>query len=110
MLSVDDIWLASFLISSGAELSSISVFPSGNRLTAVFELQQVPDAALAAYRCGSPQIDVHALRSALNHLRDLMHCELQKQNGKHSVKAMPNGNEQQQRRCERNESRAIRNR
>jgi hypothetical protein len=109
MLSIDDIWLASFLISSGAELASISVFPSGRRLTAVFELRDVPEAALSVYRQGSPQVDVHALRSALNRLRDLMHAEFAKQNGSRQVKAMPNANSGQ-RRCERNESRAIRNR
>jgi hypothetical protein len=109
MLSIDDIWLASYLISSGAELAAISVLPSGSRQTAVFELRDVSDAALSAYRSGSPLVDVHALRSALNRLRDLMHLELSKQNEKHQVKAMPNG-KGGQRRCERNESGAIRHR
>jgi hypothetical protein len=111
MLRIDDIWLASFLVSQGATVGAISVLPAGNRMTAVFELNEVPDAALVAYSRGSAQADVHLLRAALNRLRDLMHSELEKKNGNHTVKAMPNGGRSDgQRRCERNENRAVRHR
>lgn len=109
---IDDIWLASYLVCSGAKLSAISVLPYGSRLTAVFELADVPEAAISAYAEGRPQANVHALRTTLNRLRDAMHRELKKKNGSHSVKEMPNGQRSDggQRRGGENENRSDRNR
>lgn len=106
MIQIDDLWLASYLISQGAKLAGVSVltYSTGLRLRAVFELENVHPDAIAAYSQGDPVAKVHQLRNAINQLRDLMYCELEKRNG--SIKAMPNG----QRRRRENENRSIRNR
>jgi len=111
--SIDDLWLASYLISQGARLGRVQVLPScyGPRLRAVFELTGIPDEAIDNYANGDPAVKVHALRAALNELRDLMYAELAKRNG-NAIKQMPNGangNGGQRRRGE-NENRARCNR
>jgi len=94
MTTVDDLWLASFLIAEGAQLSNVCVIPYRNgRLTAVFQLENVPLAAMERYGSGDPAVKVHALRQAINKLRDLMYEELSAAN--YQPKRMPNG----QRRC-----------
>ncbi len=75
MLRIDDIWYTSYLLSQGAKLAAISILPAGNRMTAIFELDEVPETAMEAYTEGKPQADVHHLRAALNRLRDLTHSE-----------------------------------
>lgn len=110
MIQIDDLWLASYLMSQGARLAGVSILPysSGSRMRAVFELEETSADAIRQYSEGDPPVKVHALRAALNELRDLMYAELQKRNG-NGIKQMPNGNGGQRRRGE-NESRAIRNR
>ena len=109
MIQIDDLWLASYLITQGAELAGVSILPynSGGRLRAVFELTGAHAAAIDTYANGTPRVEVHALRTAINRLRDLMYVELEKRNGNGSIKSMPNG---VQRRRGENESRAIRHR
>ena len=99
MTAVDDLWLASYLISQGAELATVAVIPYRNgRLTAVFHLENVSMKAMDSYANGDPAVKVHALRAAINRLRDLMYRELQKKNG--TTKKMPNGQRPDgQRRC-----------
>jgi hypothetical protein len=112
--SIDDLWLASYLVSRGAKLAGVSVLPlaSGSRLRAVFELEGVSQGAIEEYSQGDPAVQVHALRSAINELRDLMYAELEKRNNNRTgIKQMPNGkNGAGQRRRGEHENRAIRNR
>jgi len=106
-VEVDDLWLASFLIAEGAKLRAISVMPYSKRLTAVFELEDASEEAIAAYARGNPYVRVHALRTALNELRDAMHAELSARNGKPQIKEMPNGKSSPgKRRLEENEDTA----
>ncbi len=109
MIQIDDLWLASYLISKGAKLAGVSILPynSGSRLRAVFELNAVPEQAIERYSCGDPLVKIHSLRTAINELRDLMYGELEKRNGNGSIKAMPNG---RARRRGENENRSIRHR
>jgi hypothetical protein len=87
---VDDLWLASFLMSCGATLARVCVIPYRNgRLTAVFELENVSDSAMESYTANDPAVKVHALRTAMNQLRDAMHAELSANN--YQTKSMPNG-------------------
>jgi hypothetical protein len=87
---IDDLWLASYLIAEGARLQSVSVIPYRNgRLTAVFELDQVPEKSMQTYTSGEPRVMLHALRSAMNDLRDAMHRELSRNHCQ--TKQMPNG-------------------
>jgi hypothetical protein len=104
MIQIDDLWLASYLISQGAKLSGVSILPysSGSRMRAVFELSHVPADAIDDYSNGDPLVKIHELRSSINQLRDLMYGELAKRNGNGSIKAMPNG----QRRRGENENRS----
>jgi hypothetical protein len=91
-VEVDDLWLASFLVAQGARLAAIAVLPYSNRrLTAVFELENVAEHAIKNYGEGDPQVKIHSLRAALNQLRDAMHRELSRKNGKPQMKEMPNG-------------------
>jgi hypothetical protein len=91
-VEIDDLWLASFLVAGGARLSAIAILPYSNRrLTAVFELEDVSEHAIKNYAEGDPAVKIHALRAALNRLRDAMHAELTKRNGKPQIKEMPNG-------------------
>jgi hypothetical protein len=91
--AIDDLWLASYLISQGARLAGVSILPvsGGSRLRAVFELADVSAEAIRQYAESDPQVRVHQLRSAINRLRDLMYAELCKRNGNGSIKQMPNG-------------------
>jgi hypothetical protein len=91
--SIDDLWLASYLISQGAKLAGVCILPynNGSRMRAVFELENVPTSAIEDYSNGDPLAKVHQLRTAINELRDLMYTELSKRNGNGSIKAMPNG-------------------
>ena len=87
---IDDLWLASYLLTEGAQLKSVLIFPYSNgRLTAVFELQEVPEVAMQKYASGDPCVKVHALRAAINRLRDLMYREFERCN--QQTKKMPNG-------------------
>lgn len=87
---VDDLWLASFLMSCGATLARVCVIPYRNgRLTAVFELENVSEDSISQYTEADPPVKVHALRAAMNQLRDAMHAELSANN--HQTKSMPNG-------------------
>jgi hypothetical protein len=108
MLQIDDLWLASYLMSQGGKLAGVRILPynSGSRMRAVFELTDVPEAAIEEYGNGDPPVGIHQLRTAMNRLRDLMYQELEKRNGNGSIKAMPNG----QRRRGENENRAVRHR
>jgi hypothetical protein len=118
MLAIDDLWLASYLVVTGAKLAGVSILPysSGPRLRAVFQLDGVSQEAIESYAEGDPSVQVHALRAAINRLRDLMYCELEKRNGNGWIKQMPNnghnggGRDGGQRRRGEYESRAIRNR
>ncbi len=115
MIQIDDLWLASYLITQGAELAGVSILPyaSGPRLRAVFELQNVCDSSIQTYTSGDPTVNIHALRTAINDLRDLMYRELEKKNGNGGIKQMPNANGQRsdgQRRRGENENRSSRNR
>lgn len=107
-IQIDDLWLASYLVTQGAELAGVSILPynNGGRLRAVFELSGAYQAAIESYANGNPAVKVHALRDAINRLRDLMYAELEKRNGNGSIKHMPNG----QRRRGENENRAARHR
>jgi len=109
---IDDLWLASYLITQGAKLAGVSILPysSGPRLRAVFQLQDVLPESITDYANANPSVQVHALRTAINELRDLMYAELQKRNGNGGIKQMPNQPGGQQRRRGEYESRAIRNR
>ncbi len=106
-VEVDDLWLASFLVAGGARLAAIAVLPYSNRrLTAVFELEEVAETAIAEYAEGAPLVNVHDLREALNRLRDGMHRELSRKNGKPQMKEMPNARRSDgQRRVIENEDR-----
>ena len=107
MLQIDDLWLASYLMSRGGKLAGVRILPynsGGSRMRAVFELTEVPEAAIEEYSNGDPPVAIHQLRTAMNRLRDLMYQELEKRNGNGSIKAMPNG----QRRRGENENRSIR--
>lgn len=108
MIQIDDLWLASYLVSQGAKLSGVSILPynSGSRMRAVFELENVPAGAIEEYGNGDPDVPIHKLRTAINELRDLMYAALQKKNGNGSIKQMPNG----QRRRGENENRSGCNR
>jgi len=108
--SIDDLWLASYLMSQGAKLAGVSILPcnGGSRMRAVFELTNVPADAISDYSNGDPHASVHQLRTAINELRDLMYEALQKRNGNGSIKQMPNGKEPRRRR--ENENRSVRNR
>ncbi len=111
MIQIDDLWLASYLMSRGAQLTGCLILPynSGSRMRAVFELESAPAAAIEQYSNADPPVPIHQLRTAMNRLRDLMYCELEKRNnGNGGIKAMPNGG--QQRRRGEYESRAVRNR
>jgi len=107
MIQIDDLWLASYLMSQGARLEGVLILPynSGSRMRAVFELGNVPAEAIKEYASGDPQVSIHKLRTVMNDLRDLMYAELQKRNGNGSIKQMPNGNGMQRRRGE-NENRS----
>jgi len=109
MIQIDDLWLASYLMSQGARLEGVSILPysGGSRMRAVFELENVPPEAIKEYGSGDPPVSIHQLRTHMNKLRDLMYAELQKRNGNGSIKQMPNGG---QRRRGENESGSIRNR
>jgi hypothetical protein len=77
-------------MSCGATLARVCVIPYRNgRLTAVFELEGVSDSAMESYTASDPAVKVHALRSAMNQLRDAMHAELSANN--YQTKSMPNG-------------------
>lgn len=106
--SIDDLWLASYLMSQGSRLKGVSILPynSGSRMRAVFELENVPANAIEEYGSGDPEVSIHQLRTVMNKLRDLMYAELQKRNGNGSIKQMPNG----QRRHGEYENRPFRNR
>ncbi len=110
MIQIDDLWLASYLISQGAKLAGVSILPyaSGPRMRAVFELNEAKEEDIASYANGDPHTSVHALRTAMNELRDLMYRELQKKNGNGGIKQMPNVNGQ--RRRGENENRSSRHR
>lgn len=112
MIQIDDLWLASYLVTQGAEIAGVSILPynSGPRMRAVFELHGVHAAAISSYANGNPAVEVHALRIAINRLRDLMYAELEKRNGNGSIKHMPNGGSAGQRRRGENENRATRHR
>jgi len=99
MIQIDDLWLASYLVSQGAKLAGVSILPynSGSRMRAVFELTAVPADAIGDYSNGDPLVQIHQLRTAINELRDRMYEELQKRNGNGSIKAMPNGGGQRRR-------------
>ena len=109
MIQIDDLWLASYLMSRGAKLAGILILPynSGSRMRAAFELENVSKTAIDEYSKGDPPVAIHQLRTAMNELRDLMYAELQKRNGNGSIKQMPNGGK---RRRGENENRAIGNR
>ena len=112
MLQIDDLWLASYLLTQGGKLAGVRILPynnGGSRMRAVFELADVPENAIEAYGAGDPLVAVHQLRTYMNRLRDLMYGELEKRNGNGSIKQMPNGNGGQRRRGE-NENRSIRHR
>jgi hypothetical protein len=91
--SIDDLWLASYLISRGAKVAGVQVLPysSGSRMRAVFQLQDVPEEAIEEYSSGDPPAPVHQMRTAMNELRDLMYRELERRNGRGGIKTMPNG-------------------
>ncbi len=111
MIQIDDLWLASYLMSQGAQLTGCLILPynSGSRMRAVFELESVPPAAMQQYSSGDPPAPIHQVRTAMNRLRDLMYAELEKRNGNGGIKAMPNGgNGKGQRRRGEYESRSIR--
>ena len=93
MIQIDDLWLASYLVSQGAKLAGVSILPysNGSRMRAVFELMHVPTDAIGNYSNGDPLVNIHQLRTAINELRDLMYAELAKRNGNGSIKQMPNG-------------------
>jgi hypothetical protein len=114
MIQIDDLWLASYLLSQGARLAGVSILPyaSGSRMRAVFELSHAPADAINEYSSGDPLVKIHELRSSINQLRDLMYAELEKRNGNGSIKAMPNGRRSDggQRRRRDHENRADRNR
>jgi hypothetical protein len=117
VLAIDDLWLASYLVVSGARLSGVAILPynsGSSRLRAVFQLDGVPEDAIDSYSNGDPSVGIHALRGAINRLRDLMYAELEKRNGNGGIKSMPNGGNGQrsdgQRRRGEYENRAVRNR
>jgi hypothetical protein len=86
---VDDLWLASFLMSCGATLARVCVIPYRNgRLTAVFELEGTSEDSITQYTQADPSVKVHDLRTAMNQLRDAMHAELSANN--YQTKSMPN--------------------
>lgn len=90
MTRIDDLWLASFLVSCGAKLVRVCTIPYRNgRLTAVFELESVSDEVMESYTSGDPAVKIHGLRTAMNELRDAMHAELSANN--YETKSMPNG-------------------
>jgi len=111
VVQIDDLWLASFLLTQGGKLAGVRTLPcnNGSRMRAVFELAEVPENAIEEYSNGDPPVAIHQLRTHMNKLRDLMYAELEKRNGNGSIKQMPNGNGGQRRRGE-NESGSIRNR
>lgn len=91
-VEVDDLWLASFLVAGGGKLAAIAILPYSNRrLTAVFQIEGVSESAIKSYAEEDAQVKIHALRAALNRLRDAMHAELSKRNGGLQMKKMPNG-------------------
>ena len=109
MIQIDDLWLASYLLTVGGKLAGVRILPynnGGSRMRAVFELAEVPPNAIEEYSNQDPPVAIHQLRTAMNRLRDLMYGELQKRNGNGSIKQMPNEN----RRRGDNENRAIRHR
>jgi hypothetical protein len=118
MIQIDDLWLASYLMSQGARLTGCLILPynSGSRMRAVFELNEVPGSAMQQYSQGDPPAPIHQVRIAMNRLRDLMYAELEKRNGKGGIKTMPNGGgnggqrSDGQRRRGEHETGAIRNR
>lgn len=113
MIQIDDLWLASYLLTQGGKLAGVRILPynnGGSRMRAVFELTAVPEKAIEAYSSGDPLVAVHQLRTHMNQLRDLMYGELEKRNGNGSIKQMPNGNAAGQRRRGDNESGSVRHR
>jgi hypothetical protein len=110
MIQIDDLWLASYLMSQGARLAGVSILPynSGSRMRAVFELRNVPPNAIEDFSNGDPLVAIHQLRTVMNELRDLMYAELQKRNGNGSIKQMPNNNGKGRR--GEHENRSVRNR
>ena len=110
MIQIDDLWLASYLMSQGARLAGVSILPyaSGSRMRAVFELENVSKTAIDDYSNGDPLAKVQELRTAMNQLRDLMYAELEKRNGNGSIKQMPNHNNGEKRRRGENENRSER--
>lgn len=113
MLQIDDLWLASYLMTQGGRLAGVRILPynnGGSRMRAVFELKDVSEKAIEAYGSQDPPVAIHQLRTAMNRLRDLMYAELEKKNGNGSIKQMPNGNTGGQRRRGDNESGSFRHR
>jgi len=113
MLQIDDLWLASYLLTQGGKLAGVRILPYNNgglRMRAVFELKDVSEKAIEEYSSQDPPVGIHCLRTAMNQLRDRMYAELEKRNGNGAIKQMPNGNTNGQRRRGDNESGSFRHR
>jgi hypothetical protein len=81
-MRLDDIWFAGFLVAEGAQLKQVAVLPYSNgRMQAFFELEEVCPEAVESYAAGNPKVAVHALRTALNELRQAMRAALAARNG-----------------------------
>lgn len=81
-LATDDLFLAAYLLSEGAELVAIDLVAFAGKPVASFRLRaQGIDRLEQAYLAGTAMANVGALKRYLKHLKDLLFARLRKERG-----------------------------